>query len=105
VLVAEIVEETDLAAPGDDASLVYYTVRRDDGETVTVEAHCTGTAAAVANAQANREGQEYIADRGRTAALRYAEAAQSPAERGNTMVRLSLDALDGSVRADYEYER
>jgi hypothetical protein len=39
------------------------------------------------------------------AAVEYAEHAQSPELRGNVLIRLSIDFLNGRIRVEYEYER
>ena len=90
---------------GVDAWQAWHYVRRDDGEEVAVEASCTGTAAETARAQENRETMAFIADRGEAEALRLAETAQSPAVRGNVLVRVFVNPQTGSLMHDYDYER
>jgi hypothetical protein len=101
--VTELLKTSDATTRDADGWLVHYDVRRDDGETVLVEAHCTGTAEAVARAHGDAEALAYIADRGRSAALDFAERAQSPKHRGATLVRLAVDSLSGGLMRDYEY--
>lgn len=102
---AEIIEENDMTTNGADAWQVWYRVRRDDGEEVSVQATCTGTAEATAQAEEDREALSFIADRGQRAALHYAELAQSPAKRGNVIVRVMVDPHSGGLAHDYDYER
>ena len=101
----EILEETDLPSPRGDGWARLYRVRRDDGEEVTVDASCTGTAEAIATVAGGRDALEFIADRGRSAALRCAESAQSPARRGNVVVSVFVDAFSGALAIEYDYER
>jgi hypothetical protein len=56
-------------------------------------------------AQNDHEALAFIADRGEAAALKYAESAQSPADRGKVIVRLWVDGLNGSLHQDPDYER
>lgn len=102
---AEVVEQQDLTPAGADRWQVWYRVRRNDGEEVFVEASCTRTAEEVARAQNDHEALAIIADRGEAAALKYAESAQSPADRGKVIVRLWVDGLNGSLHHDPDYER
>ncbi len=100
----EILDETDLTELGDDGFQSHYRVRRNDGELVFVNAACTGPAEATATIAENREALEFIADRGRSAAQRCAESAQSPARRGQVIVDLFVDA-SGALAVEYDYER
>lgn len=101
---AEILDVKDATTPSQDGWLVYYKVKREDGQAVTVEAHGTGSAEVTAQSSGNEEAIAYIRDRGSMAAVKYAERAQSPEERGNTLIRLSIDPLNGGLRVEYEYE-
>jgi hypothetical protein len=103
--VTEIVSESGLGEPDDEAWQRFYVVRRDDGHEATIEASGTASAAETVRNVGDEEALECIADMGRTAALRYAERAQSPERRGKVLVRLRLDPLSGFVAKDYEYER
>jgi hypothetical protein len=94
-----------MSAPGANGWTYGYEVRRDDGEHVTVEAAATETSIAVAATRQHAEGLAFATDKGEAAALRYAEAAQSPAERGSTFVRVALDPFTGGLTVLYEYER
>jgi hypothetical protein len=102
---AEIIATNDLTTSGDTGWKVYYTVRWEDGEEVTVDANCTDTAAVFAREVKDRETMEYFGDRGRSGALKYAESAQSPAQRGKVIVQLMIDSLNGRLRVTYDYER
>ena len=99
----EIIEHTDLTQPGEDGWHTRYKVRRDDGGEITVEAAASRTAETVARGNDNPDGMAFADDRGRQAALEYAEKAQSPAQRGETIVRLTLDYLSGGVTHEYDY--
>ena len=99
----EILDETDLTELGDDGFQSHYRVRRNDGELVFVNAACTGRAEAIATIAENREALEFISDRGRSAAQRCAESAQSPARRGQVIVDLFVDA-SGALAVEYDYE-
>ena len=101
----EILEETDLTAPGEDGWQTSYLVRRKDGEEVTVNAACTRPAEAIARVAGSREALEFVADRGVSAALRCAESAQSPARRGGVIVSVFVDAHSGALAVEYFYER
>ena len=101
----EIVEETNLAVLGEDGWQCHYRVRRNDGDEVMVNAACTRTAEAIATAAKSREALEFIADRGRSAAQRCAESAQSPAKRGNVLVSVFVDDYSGALAVEYDYER
>ena len=101
----EIVSRMDMSAPGADAWTYDYDVRRDDGEHVTVEAAANQTGIAAAGTRHQAEGLAFASDKGEAAALKYAEAAQSPAQRGSTFVRVSLDPFTGGLTVLYEYER
>lgn len=46
----------------------------------------------------------YVGERGRTAAVKYAEHAQPPGIRGSTVVRLRVDPLTGLLAVDFDYE-
>jgi len=103
--VGEILEEHDLSGPDEDRWKTWYRVRRDDGGEVVVVADCTRTTAQTAEALEDDEGMAYVGDRGRAAALLYAEHAQSPATRGRVHIQLALDPFSGGVRASYDYEK
>jgi hypothetical protein len=90
---AAIIEERDITAPDQDGWTMSYRVRRDDGTEVPVLASCSGTA----EASEESDARAFIADRGRSAALDYAEMGD-PAG----MIHLSVDSLSGSVRADVD---
>ncbi|HKB19512.1 MAG TPA: hypothetical protein VKC65_00775 [Gaiellaceae bacterium] len=95
-MATEIVKEIDVTDPSQDGWKMYYEIRRDDGIEVFVDAHCAGSAEVAAlGAEEDPETLEYLEDRGRSAAIRYAEAAQ--ARPGNVQIVLMLDPLDGRV--------
>jgi hypothetical protein len=91
---AEIIEERDITAPDQDGWTLSYRVRRDDGNEVPVLASCSGTAEA---SRKFDDARAFIADRGRSAAIAYAEMGEPAA-----MIHLSIDSLSGSVRADVD---
>ena len=101
----EILEETNVTVLGEDGWQSLYRVRRNDGEEVLVNAACTRTAEAIATTAESREALEFIADRGRSAAQRCAESAQSPARRGEVIVSVFVDAYSGALAVEYDYER
>jgi hypothetical protein len=103
--VAEILEETKLTVLGEDGWRCRYRVRRNDGEEVVVDAACTRRAEAMAIASESSEALEFIADRGRSAAQRCAESAQSPARRGSVIVSIFVDPHSGALAIEYGYER
>ncbi len=90
----EIVEEREITARDQDGWTISYRVRRDDGKEVPVLASCTRTAESSAKSDSARA---YLDDRGRSAALEHAERG-TPAR----MIHLSVDPLNGSVRADFD---
>jgi hypothetical protein len=96
----EIIEEHDATVPGTNAWKVYYKVRRADGEEVAFEANCTDSAEAAARQTRDPESILYVIDRGRAAALHYAEQAHSPAQRGTVPIRLWVDRVSGQLRLD-----
>jgi len=102
---AELIETADLTTPGEDGWTVEYRVRRNDGEQVVVRATCSGTAEVVAHGQRDQHALTAIADRCATLALESAELAQSPRRRGEVLVRLWFDSLEGSFRRAFIYER
>jgi hypothetical protein len=97
----EILNEIDAMA--EDGWQVHYELRRDDGLDVFVDASCTGAAhAAALGAEEDPETLEYLEDRGRSAAIRYAESALG--HRGKVQVTLQVDPLDGTIRHMHDYE-
>ena len=102
---AELIDTDDLTTPGEDGWTVQYRVRRDDGEEVVVRATCSGTAEVVAHSHRDQHALAAIADRCETLALESAELAQSPRRRGEVLVRLWFDSLEGSFRRAFIYER
>jgi hypothetical protein len=101
----EIIEKNDLTTASQDGWFVVYRVRRNDGDEVTVEARCTGTDQATAEATGDEETIAFLNDQGNDAALKYAEHAQPPSRRGLVTVALFIDPYSGGLRVDYEYER
>ena len=102
---AEIISELDRTESGEDGWRVEYELRRRDGHLVTVQARADGTTEAVAEKVDDPETHQYIADRGRSAAEKFAERAQSPSRRGTVIVTLLIDPLSGLLTHDYHYER
>ena len=100
----EIRETFDLTTKGDDGWAIDRWVRRDDGGDVLVQARCTRTAEMVARAQDNRASLVAIADQCTSAALDFAERAQSPLRRGRVIAQLWFNPYDGSLLHDYDYE-
>jgi hypothetical protein len=94
-----------MSAPGADAWVYHYDVRRDDGEHVTVVAAATETGIAVAGDRQHAEGLAFANNKGEAAALAFAERAQSPAQRGITFVHVTLDSFTGGLTVGYEYEK
>jgi hypothetical protein len=92
--VAEIIEERDITAADQDGWTISYRVRRVDGTEVAVLASCSGSAEA---SEKSDETDAFVADRGRSAALDYAQRDEPAA-----MIHLSVDSLSGTVRADID---
>jgi hypothetical protein len=91
----------ELTEPGQNGWAFLYTVRRDDGRDVLVEASCTETAAAAANEKDNTHALEIIKDLGGREAIRLAENAMD--RPGQIFVHLGFDPLTGSPRSSYKY--
>jgi hypothetical protein len=103
---AEVVEAHDLTEPSQDGWAVDYRIRREDGEELHAEVRCWEKARAAAEQAANAEALAAIADRGKAAALEYAELVQSPATRGAVLISLWFDPADeGNLRRRVSYER
>ena len=103
---AEVVETHDLTAPSQDGGAVDYRVRRDDGEELDAAVRCWAKAQAAAERAANAEALAAIADRGRAAALAYAELVESPATHGAVLISIWFDPTDeGNLRRRVSYER
>ena len=103
---ADLVETHDLTAPTQDGWALDYRIRRDDGEEIHAEVRCWEKAHAAAERAANTDALAAIADRGRAAALEYAEQVESPATRGAVVISIWFDPTDdGSLRRRVSYER
>jgi hypothetical protein len=101
--VGEILEE--FPTRGSDKWTMTYRIRRDDGEEVAVMASATATVEAMLKRDdADPEARQFVQDRGRSAALKHAEQAQSPKLRGNTLIVLFVDPLSALLTGSYEYE-
>ena len=102
---AEVVETHDLTAPSQDGWAVDYRIRRDDGQELHAEVRCWEKARAAAEDAANTDALAAIADRGSAAALEYAEAVESPAMRGATVISIWFDPADkGNLRRRVSHE-
>ena len=103
---AEVVETHDLTAPSQDGWSVDYRIRREDGEELSAAVRCWAKAHAAVERAANAEALAAIADRGRAAALEYAESVESPATHGAVMISIWFDPTDqGNLRRRVSYER
>jgi hypothetical protein len=103
---SEVVETHDLTARSQDGWALAYRIRREDGEELHAEVRCWAKAKAAAERAANAEALAAIADRGSTAALRYAEEVESPATRGAVVISIWFDPMDdGNLRHQVSYER
>ena len=103
---AEVVETHDLTAPSQDGWALDYRIRREDGEEIHAEVRCWEKAHAAAERAANAQALAAIADRGRGAALEYAEEVESPAARGAIVISIWFDPTDdGNLRRRVSYER
>src|SRR5512132_3070956 len=85
---AEVVETYDLTAPSQDGWAVDYRIRREDGEELHAEVRCWGKARDAAQRAGNANALAAIADRGKAAALEYAELVESPATRGAVLISI-----------------
>jgi len=102
----EVVETHDLTAPSQHGWALDYRIRREDGEEIHAEVRCWDKAHAAAERAANAEALAAIADRGRAAALEYAEEVESPATRGAVVISIWFDPTDeGNLRRRVSYER
>src|SRR5262245_57303160 len=100
-MATEIVKEIDATDPTQDGWRMHYELRRDDGVEVFVDADCTGVAdAAPLGAMGDPGTLEYLEDRGRAAAIRYAEAAQ--ADSGKVQIVIVVDPLDGEISVRHD---
>jgi len=103
---AEVVETHDLTAPSQDGWAVDYRIRREDSEELHAEVRCWEKARVAAERAANADALAAIADRGKAAALEYAELVQSPATRGAVLISIWFDPTDeGNLRRRVSYER
>jgi hypothetical protein len=103
---AEVVATDDLTAPSQDGWAVDYRVRREDGEELHAEVRCWEKAHAAAERATNTTALAAIVDRGRAAALEYAELVESPATHGAVLISIWFDlAEDGNLRHRVSYER
>ena len=103
---AELVEIHDLTAPSQDGWTVDYGIRRQDGEVLHAEVRCWERAHAAAERAANTDALVAIDDRGRAAALEYAELVESPRVCGAVLISIWFDPADaGSLRRRVSYER
>ena len=103
---AQVVETHDLTAPSQDGWAVDYRIRREDGDELHAEVRCWEKAHAAAERAANAEALAAIGDRGRAAALEYAEQVESPATRGAVLISIWFDATaEGCLRRRVSYER
>jgi len=102
---AEVVESYDLTAPSQDGWVVEYRIRRDDGEELHAEVRCWEKAHAAAERTVNTDALAAMADRGKAAALEYAEVVESPATSGAVLISIWFDpADDGNLRRRVSYE-
>jgi hypothetical protein len=103
---AELVEIHDLTAPSQNGWAVDYGIRRQDGEVLHAAVRCWEKAHAAAERAANTDALSAIEDRGRAAALEYAELVESPAVRGAVLISIWFDSADaGGLRRQVSYER
>jgi hypothetical protein len=102
---AEVLEARDLTAPSQHGWAVDYRIRRVDGEELHAEVRCWERAQAAAERAANADALAAIADRGKAAALEYAELVESPAARGAVVISIWFDLADeGNLRRRVSYE-
>src|SRR5512132_1221906 len=102
---AEVVETHDLTAPTQDGWAVDYRIRREDGEELHAEVRCWEKARDAAQRAGNANALAAIADRGKAAALEYAELVESPATRGAVLISIWFDPADeGTLRRRVSYE-
>jgi hypothetical protein len=99
---AEISEVIDATTPSATGWKVYYKVKREDGLEVFVDASCTDTAEMIAREAEDPETVQYLADRGRSAAIKYAESAHG--HLGKIQITLLVDS-EGLLRHMHDYER
>ena len=103
---ADVVEVHDLTEPSQNGWTLDYRIRREDGEELHAEVRCSDKARTAAEQAANTDGLAAIADRGRAAALEYAEVVESPAVRGVVLISIWFDPADnGALRRRVSYER
>ncbi len=98
---ARLLKTVDHTEPGEDGWRVTHRVVRDDGEEVEIEASCTATSEAAIRALGAGEAALALTDKGRAAALLFAEEVLPG--RGPTRIRLSFDDLNGSLGHDFDY--
>jgi hypothetical protein len=103
---AELLETYDLTDPSQHGWAVDHRIRREDGEELHAEVRCWDQARESAERAGNADALEAMADRGRTAALEYAEVVDSPAERGTVLISIWFDPAEaGALRRRVSYER
>ncbi len=103
---AKMVEVSDLTLPSQNGCAMDYRIRREDGEELHAEVRCWEKAQAAAEKSANTDALASMVDRGRAAALEYAEQVESPATRGAVLISIWFDPVDGGrLRHRVSYER
>ena len=101
---ADVVEVDDLTEPSQNGWTLDYRIRREDGEELHAEVRCWTRRGLRPQQAANTDGLAAIADRGRAAALEYAEVVESPAVRGVVLISIWFDPADnGALRRRVSY--
>ena len=102
-MASEIVEVIDATTPSATGWRVSYKIKREDGVEVLVDADCTDRAEVAARAaEEDPEMMQYLEDRGRSAAIKYADSAHG--HLGKVQVTLTVDG-EGLLRHAHDYER
>jgi hypothetical protein len=102
---AELLDSHDLTDPSQHGWAVDHRIRRADGEELHAEVRCWDRARESATRARNEDALAAMDDQGVAAALEYAEAVDSPAERGTVLISIWFDPADeGTLRSRVSYE-
>src|SRR5689334_25295653 len=103
---AELVETIELTTAGQSGWAVDHRIRREDGEELHAEVRCWDKARDSAERAGNEAALAAMADRGRAAALAFAELVESPSRRGAVLLSIWFDqSEDGNLRRHVAYEK
>jgi hypothetical protein len=103
---AEIIETVELTTAEQSGWAVDYRLRREDGEELHAEVRCWDQARASAERANNEAALAAMADRGREAALAYADVVEPPSRRGAVLLSIWFDQTEnGDLCHRVSYEK